>query len=119
MDTKTPFGYNQLGFDDPAIVGDELRPIPATIEVGASLSATSNIADSATSGTLAETPPLGSLIAPPPHQQPKAHASHSLRRTGHIVWCFRCGRHAAVRLGSGFLQKCRDVLEGAFPAPIR
>ena len=48
-----------------------------------------------------------------------AHQSHELRKTGHIVWGARCGSHAAVRLGTGLLQRCCGEAAGAYPARIR
>ena len=48
-----------------------------------------------------------------------AHASHKLRRTKHVVWCAVCGRHAAIRLGSGLIQRCRGHADGAYPARLR
>ena len=47
-----------------------------------------------------------------------AHPSHSLRRTGHIVWCSLCGRHAAHRLGVGLLSSCRGEAIGSYPSRI-
>ena len=48
-----------------------------------------------------------------------AHASHKLRRTKQVVWCAVCGRHAAIRLGTGLLQRCRGHADGAYPARLR
>ena len=62
---------------------------------------------------------LGSNTATPTAPQPaQAHVSHRLRRTGHVVWCTWCGRHAAARLGSGLLNKCRGIATGAYPSRI-
>ena len=84
-------------------------------------SATSGLASGTAVEGLEDTP-ADSLAASAPRgssTSATAHPSHELRKTGHIVWCSRCGRHAAVRLGSGLLQPCRGEASGAYPARIR
>ena len=106
-----PFGYGNLGFDDPEAVRE-----------GPTATASSTRGDDGT-GDRAESEQERVSMSihekPPPQQRLTAHESHALRKAGHIVWCSRCGRHAAVRLGSGLLQECRGVAAGAYPARIR
>ena len=110
-----PFGHNHRGFDDPGDAADEHAANPAAASGGLNEQGAreSGMAASAMPDTLA----VDSQSAGP--QRQSAHATHSLRRSGHVVWCFRCGRHAAVRLGIGLLQECRGFAEGAYPARIR
>ena len=61
---------------------------------------------------------LSNADSPTVPQPAQAHASHRLRRTGHVVWCTWCGRHAAARLGSGLLNRCRGNATGAYPTRI-
>ena len=84
-----PFGFRDLGFDDTFLPD------------GAPDIVLANVMD--------EHREAGAKVA---------HASHSLRRCAHVVWCEHCGRHAATRLGSGLLNTCRGTATGAYPARI-
>ena len=90
-----PFGYGGLGFDDQEAI--------------VSLGSTSDIAPQGATDV------QGCMTAPPRKQ---AHCSHVLRRTGHIVWCAVCGRHAAARLGAGLLNPCRGTATGAYTSRL-
>ena len=89
QDEEDPFGYNALGFDDPSAAAEPLA------RQGSSPTRVDN-----------------------GHQLQGAHRSHSLRRTGNIVWCDVCGRHAAIRLGVGLLRVCRGEATGGYPTRI-
>ena len=85
-----PFGHGPLGFDEPFTSVRLAEPAPGM--------------SASTSGGV--------------QRPPGAHSSHSLRRTGNIVWCAICGRHAAIRLGIGLIKPCRGVAIGGYPSRI-
>ena len=87
---EDPFGHGSLGFDQPHAGVLQVAPVPRV-----SMPAVSCV------------------------QRPSgAHQSHSLRRTGNIVWCVTCGRHAAIRLGVGLIRPCRGEATGGYPTRI-
>ena len=89
---EDPFGYNVLGFDEPFVGHRRELDNPVGVTRPAVVGET---------------------------QQPSgAHRSHSLRRTGNIVWCDVCGRHAAIRLGIGLIKPCRGEATGGYPTRI-
>ena len=113
---EDPFGHNHLGFDDS---GDAAHVEAASLHVADDCpSVMGNPQGDLAANAVVDTgsDPIAQLVG---QQRQIAHASHSLRRSGHVVWCFRCGRHAAVRLGIGLLQECRGFADGAYPARIR
>ena len=93
-----PFGFAALGFNN--------EPAAAPVATSASLAADALVG-----------PAVALTVAPGPRPS-GAHGSHTLRRIGHVIWCRRCGRHAAVRLGVGLLKPCVGKAEGAYPARI-
>ena len=93
-----PFGFADLGFDNET-----------------SLTPSSTSAHS-TAHTLVG--PAEALPVAPASRLAGAHGSHTICKTGHVIWCRRCGRHAAVRLGVGLLKPCVGKAEGAYPARL-
>ena len=93
-----PFGFADLGFDN--------------VTSSAPLSASAHNTGRTLSG------PAEALPVAPVSRLAGAHGSHSLCRTGHVIWCRRCGRHAAVGLGVGLLKACGGKAEGAYPARV-
>ena len=93
---EDPFGHAQLGFDndDGVLPVSEPQQCPAADRPEAPHDA------------VALEEPQG------------AHRSHVLSKVGHLVWCTRCGRHAAVRLGIGLIRPCKGVATGAYPSRI-
>ena len=90
-DEHDPFGNAYLGFDD----GD---------------------APSGTVQSSSRAPSVGQPSSSTPSTG--AHASHHLRRTGNVIWCRLCGRHAAIRLGIGLIRPCRGAATGCYPSRI-
>ena len=93
-----PFGFADMGFDNVS----SLAPSSASAHN--------------TGRTLVG--PAEALPVAPVSRLAGAHGSHSLCRTGHVIWCRRCGRHAAVRLGVGLLKACVGKAEGAYLARV-
>ena len=86
---EDPFGHGPMGFDQPH-PGVPVVPDPRTVA-----------------------PNSGE-----PQRPAGAHQTHVLRRTGNIVWCVTCGRHAAIRLGVGLIKPCRGEATGGYPTRI-
>ena len=97
-DLDDPFGFAAMGFDN--------EPAAAPVAAAASPTANAHVGP-------AEALPVA--IGPWPSS---AHESHSVTRIGHVIWCRRCGRHAAVRLGVGLLKPCCGLAAGAHLARI-
>ena len=110
------FGLTALGMDDQEsasqagnvrTASDE-QPAPvAVIEA-----ATQDIAEVSTQWRQ-RAPRHGVVAVPPQPATSGAHQSHALRWTGHVVWCSKCSRHAAERLGVGLIREYRGTTDGA------
>ena len=94
-----PFGHALLGFDDnPPFAPCADVPLSSILGLG----------------ELATLPSLAG------HQRSAgAHASHALGKTGHVVSCKHCGRHAAVRHGVSLIRHFRGTAGGVHPSCIQ
>ena len=95
---EDPFGFADLGFDNETPL-----TLPST---------------SAHCAAHTLVVPAEALPVAPASRLAGAHGSHTICKTGHVIWCRRCGRHAAVRLGVGLLKPCVGKAEGAHPARL-
>ena len=93
-----PFGFADLGFDNET-----------------SLTPPSTSAQSTAHNLVG---PAEALPVAPASRLTGAHGPHTICKTGHVVWCSRCGSHVAVRLGVGLLKACVGKAEGAYPARV-